>query len=380
MQNFTATVAGLLPGLHKLYVRFKDSYGKWSQASRSTVEIIPVETQNNFVKGEYYFDNDPEFGKGTAMAVSSQDSVLMQNFALSTAGLSAGPHMLYQRFTDSYGKWSQTIRHSVEVINNPDSGKITSLEYFYRTDTGFGKVNPVQVPVAFQDGTFTFNIPANKIPPGLDTLFIRARDSSNNNWSLTTLKVDTIKVDPVIILPLTLVNFTAEKLNGSVQLQWQTENEFNTAFFTIQRSTDGISYVNLGKVNAKGNSIAKSSYNYVDNISTLAVDKLYYRLLQADIDGKTTYSKVVTINTDRQTGFSIFPNPASDYITIIPGSKTSLEHATLLITDVAGQVMIKQKITNTGSQKIPLSSFAKGLYTISIITPENVQAEKLIVK
>lgn len=377
MQNFTAIVNSLSPGPHKIYVRFKDAYGKWSHTSRSTVDIVPVQTQNNLVKGEYYFDNDPEFGKGIAMTVSPQDSSMIQNYVLSSASLPVGPHMLYKRFIDSYGNWSQTLRRRVEVINNPDTSNIVSLEYFYKTDPGFSRANPVQLPVTLQNGNFTFSIPSNKIPAGLDTLFIRAKDSINNNWSLTVWKVDTTN----IILPLALLNFSADKLNSSIQLQWQTENEFNTAFFNVERSTDGISYINLGKVNAKGNSIATTSYGYVDNISNFTVAKLFYRLQQADNDGKTTYSKVVSINLEnKQTGFIIFPNPASDYITIIPGSKSSLENATLIITDISGHVLIKQKITNPGSQKILLSSLAKGLYSISIITPEKVQTEKLIIK
>ena len=375
LQNFTAAVSGLSPGPHKLYVRFRDAYGGWSQTSRSTVEVVPVQTQH-LVQGEYYFDRDPGFGSGSTITISPQDSMVMTNFTAATSSLLPGQHILYERLIDSYGKWSQTTRRIIDVVKNPDTSYMVSLEYFFNNDPGIGNADLIKIPVPFQSGMVTFNIPLNKLPPGMDTLFIRTQDSSDYNWSLTKWIIPS--QNP---LPLTLLSFTAARQNKAVQLNWQTENEFNTAYFNVQRSVDGNRYVNLSKVNAKGNSVAKSNYNYADDVTGITAEKLYYRLQQADIDGATTYSNIVLVTIEAANiPFSIMPNPASDFITLIPRSGMHPDQATVLITDLAGHTLIKQKITNTGSVKIPVSSLPKGVYTISIITTGKMQTQKLIIR
>lgn len=375
MQNFTATVSGLSSGPHKLYIRLRDSYGRWSQTLRSTVEVVPVQTQL-VVQGEYYFDRDPGFGSGTVINISPQDSMVMLNFTAATSGLPPGQHILYERLIDTYGKRSQTTRRIIDVVKNPDTSYIASLEYFFNTDPGIGNADPIKIPGPLQNGVFTFNIPPNKLPPGTDTLFMRTQDSSDYNWSLTKWMITAQSP-----LPLTLLSFTATKQNNSVQLNWQTENEFNTAYFNVQRSVDGNRYINLSKVNAKGNSVAKSNYNYTDDVTGITADKLYYRLQQADMDGATTYSNIVLVNSEAaNTTFSIMPNPASDFIILIPGSGIHPEHATVWITDLAGHTLVKQKLTNMGGVKISVTSLPKGIYTVSVLTPGKIQTQKLVIR
>jgi len=90
-------------------------------------------------RAEYFFDTDPGFGNGTAIAVTP-GQVVDLNFNANTEGLSAGVHTLFIR-TKS-GVWSQV--HTRLVGISPEAG-ITRAEYFTGTDPGYGNGMPITV-------------------------------------------------------------------------------------------------------------------------------------------------------------------------------------------------------------------------------------------
>ncbi len=123
-------------------------------------------------------------------------------------------------------------------------------EYFFRIDNGFGNCSSITFTTPAADGSFSFNIPISQIPAGADTLFVRVRDDIENRWSITKFFVS----PSGSLLPLTLLDFTVTKNGNIAQLKWQTANEVNTSHFDIERSTDGVNFTAIGKVDAAGNS------------------------------------------------------------------------------------------------------------------------------
>ena len=63
LQQFTAATAILSQGYHKLYIRLKDSDGKWGLTSRRNMEQMNL-TEWVIKTGEYFFNTDPSFGNG----------------------------------------------------------------------------------------------------------------------------------------------------------------------------------------------------------------------------------------------------------------------------------------------------------------------------
>ncbi|MES2732734.1 MAG: T9SS type A sorting domain-containing protein [Bacteroidota bacterium] len=112
-----------------------------------------------------------------------------------------------------------------------------------------------------------------------------------------------------ITLPIRLVSFTAQKTAKGVELNWVTAQEENNAFFTIEKSTDAAKFTALQKVKGAGTSSEKLSYQAIDQNKIAGL--IYYRLRQTDIDGKTTVSKIVSVNNDGQ-GTEISTGTTSD--------------------------------------------------------------------
>lgn len=187
-QSVLADIPAATPlGYHKLYIRVKDADGNWSLTTRKHIEIVASTTQNNIVLGEYFIDEDPEFGTATSFAINPEEEDVAQAFSAQIlANTSIGYHKLYGRVKDSRGNWSHTFRKNIEVYLNPVKN-IVEIEYFFDGDMEFGNNNIVSIGTPEADGSWTFNVP---YPEGSydfnDVLFIRVKDS-NNSWSITTV-------------------------------------------------------------------------------------------------------------------------------------------------------------------------------------------------
>ena len=106
-------------------------------------------------------------------------------------GCPIGYHKLYIRLKDLKGNWSQTARRNMELVNLPVS-VVKGGEYFFNTDPGVGNAFPVTFTTPSADSTFSFHIPLDNIPTGSNTLYLRVKDSVNQNWSLTQWQADSV--------------------------------------------------------------------------------------------------------------------------------------------------------------------------------------------
>jgi len=95
-------------------------------------------------------------------------------------------------------------------------------------------------------------------------------------------------------LPVTLLTFSASiQDNSKVLINWITVSETNNDYFIVESSNDGISFKKIGKIDAKGTISTSETYQLVD-VNPASVN--YYRPVQVDKDGKTTYSEVIKIS------------------------------------------------------------------------------------
>lgn len=187
--SYTVNLSGVVPGRHKLFVRTKDGAGKWSHTISRNIVVLQTNGKNNIVSGEYFFDEYPRFNAAAAITISPQDTAILQNFTAAVVGLSPGHHKLYMRLKDANGNWGITARRNVEVVNSL-MPVISGAEYFFNTDPGVGNATKIKFANPYADSSFAFKIPISQIPPGAHTLYIRTRDSANNNWSITQWQPD----------------------------------------------------------------------------------------------------------------------------------------------------------------------------------------------
>jgi len=142
------------------------------------------------------------------------------------------------------------------------------------------------------------------------------------NSALTSFSTFTITSKSYKPLPINLVKFEGVlKADKKVMLFWSTASETNNDYFTIERSTDCIVFDQITTVKGAGNSNSYLTYNYLDDVSGVESNFVYYRLKQTDYDGKFSYSEPIIIKLENEVnnGFqllSYYPNPFVNYVNI----------------------------------------------------------------
>ncbi len=175
-------------------------------------------------------------------------------------------------------------------------------------------------------------------------------------------------------LPLALGGFTVIARVDDALLNWYTLQESNTRDFTIQRSFDGSHFENIGVVGAAGTSTNRHDYTFTDAGILKNMQKIiYYRLRSTDNDGKTNYSKIISLKTKEQAWDAhIITNPVINDINI---SLTGVQgDVNIYITDVSGRIVYNNKYSNTESSlKIPSSQLPHGVYVLQVVYGGEIQ-------
>jgi hypothetical protein len=207
-----------------------------------------------------------------------------------------------------------------------------------------------------------------------------------NRWEVTFNIVGFsgffISTGSLLPLPLTLLSFEGNATSSSNNLKWTTTSEINVSHFEIERSEDGINFSSIGKVAAFNQSTLVNTYNYNDIFQGGSKQFYYYRLNMIDIDGKHSYSKIISFQPFN-TNFSVqaLPNPFSSQITI-SANLAKDDQAIITLTDASGKKILSKTIAlkkgvNT-FQLSNMSSLQSGFYILNFSTSDNTRAIKLI--
>jgi len=169
-------------------------------------------------------------------------------------------------------------------------------------------------------------------------------------------------------LPVVLSAYTA-RLTGesAVTISWTTASEINNKYFIIERSSDGIAFSGIDTVSA-ANHQNGYSYSYVDNRPSTGNN--YYRLVQVDADGKTTYFDVlkVVVSNTAQNSLRISPNPAVSMVTL-QLSHPETGDLQVILSDMQGRVLRSWKFSKNGiswQQTLDLGGLAAGSYNLQV--------------
>ncbi|SDG89752.1 Por secretion system C-terminal sorting domain-containing protein [Dyadobacter soli] len=178
-------------------------------------------------------------------------------------------------------------------------------------------------------------------------------------------------------LPVTLIEFKAQKIENNALLTWKTTNERDADRFVIERSANAKTFHAIGSVPAR-NLTDINQYEFVDTlIDYLGSEKQYYRLKQVDFDGKYAYSGIVAVTVDQRNQISLFPNPVEDQLSV--NGPATLEPLNLRILDVTGKIQFQKKSFHGGSPRtLDVKRLAPGIYLLEVDGKGGKQVRKFI--
>ncbi len=181
-------IAALNNGFHTLFIRARDENGRWSITQfRNFLKQVVVLTEKKINRAEYFIDNDPGFGLGTAIPVEPDSTDTELSFTADLTNLATGFHKLFVRTRDEAGRWSHSkFQAFFKKEIQPDTlPMIVAVEYFIDTDPGAGNGHAVSVNPAVNTGFLAFQLDLSNVAFGQHFLFVRAKDE-NGRWSLIT--------------------------------------------------------------------------------------------------------------------------------------------------------------------------------------------------
>ncbi len=178
-----------------------------------------------------------------------------------------------------------------------------------------------------------------------------------------------------VVVPVTLVDFSATEKTGKTLLQWSTATEINCSHFEVERSIDSRSFEKIGSVIANGNADTRIDYQFTDNYPVLGVN--YYRLKIVDKDGQYDYSKIVSVNfrNNVNTGsFEIKSAVINQKLLKLNISSSKQQPAILGIYDATGRtIFVSDIILQKGMNNInELVTPASAVYYLKLKTNEEM--------
>lgn len=253
-ETLNIATSSLPVGTHRLFIRTKNAVNEYSLYEHKTFRVAHTPDNNNsdIVEAEYFFNQDPGVGMGTAIDVID-GSVVDENLVVPTIGLPAGTHRIFVRTKNAANQYSlyehKTFRLGHVFDNN--TSDITAAEYFIDADPGIGSATALTVSGNSIDENFNVNIPVG-LAQGDHYLYVRTKNMSGE-WSLyerqyfevngvlgiedQTLEID-MKMYPNPVSEYLTVNVAKENkinniriydLNGKLVLQ-ETSGNINMSY------------------------------------------------------------------------------------------------------------------------------------------------------
>ncbi len=178
-------------------------------------------------------------------------------------------------------------------------------------------------------------------------------------------------------LPLTLLDFKAQRAKESVVLTWETTNEIKVGKFEVEFSLDATNFHAFATV------IARNSSQQINDYTTLhccpALGTNFYRLKIIDKDGKFTYSQIRTVVFESNNAFKIYPNPVTNNNLSISFDKSLDSNAEVYIYNSIGSTVLMASFPNGQSlYNLQLPTLTSGTYFIIINTKNKIYQSKFV--
>jgi hypothetical protein len=177
------------------------------------------------------------------------------------------------------------------------------------------------------------------------------------------------------VLPIELKSFSGKEDNKSIVLNWATASESNNKNFEVLRSSDGKSFKSIGSVDGAINSNEEVKYSFVDANPLGGVN--YYKLKQNDLDGKSSYSEVIAVNSKlEETKLAVYATNSIN-VSITSPNKTN---GKLSLFDTTGRLIETKNVSlENGFNTVILNqNLNKGIYFVTLESEGQVYTQKFM--
>ena len=213
--------------------------------------------------------------------------------------------------------------------------------------------------------------------------FVRASSLTGNHLVFTGVALNGTSVFTIItqasaLLPATWQGFTATLQRNSATLTWKTSNEINVDHYTVEYSSNGISFMSGPTVAAK-NGASVNTYTVTQD--NLPAGIRYYRIKRVDKDGSFTVSDIKSVRVGGLSSVLIKSNPVNNGTLELNIDVPQNQDAAIRILNISGKVLVQQnKGLSTGSNTIKTNMLhmSAGTYFLQVQLANEVINKKFV--
>jgi len=215
---------------------------------------------------------------------------------------------------------------------------------------------------------------ARLAPVGTRTIRIRLISDASIN-SDSDGYFDDISLTHSTTLPVHLLFFTSIVSGSAIEVKWQTASEVSNAFFTVEKSEDGLQWKVIAVQEGSMTAQQLTNYQLVDEEPVHGIQ--YYKLTQTDVDGLTTVFPVIVQEYEAVGAYDVlvFPNPTHGAVTV---QVLGVGEKKMRVLSAAGQVVLSGIAFDAPEYFLALSDLPAGYYVIEVYTGYSVQRRKLM--
>lgn len=210
-----------------------------------------------------------------------------------------------------------------------------------------------------------------------------AYNTRGSSMSTATATAPAVAIAPTP-LPVELTAFAGSvDARGAALLRWATATERNSAYFALERSADGKTFAEAGRMAAAGSSNSPLNYQWPD--PQRLEQPTFYRLRQTDRDDAVHYSAVVLLTPPARLAqqLDVFPNPSAGQPVQLSLQGYESETLTLRIADPLGRLVLTQTLTPAAAQyraPLPLpAGLATGTYVLTLAGRGRAVQKRLVI-
>ena len=185
------------------------------------------------------------------------------------------------------------------------------------------------------------------------------------------------------VLKTNILNFGVKTDQSLAHLKWFTSANQFTSYFQVERSVNNQQFVPIGKLVRQGEQ-ESANYTYDDNVGQLASGIVYYRLRIIDINGNTTFSKVIAapFGSGEASKLLIAPNPVKKQAQFILTADHDANVQIKIFNTSGALIHTTASLARKGRSIIMIpgvQQWPTGVYIVRATVGEEIIVDKLVV-
>jgi hypothetical protein len=177
-----------------------------------------------------------------------------------------------------------------------------------------------------------------------------------------------------IALPVQLMYFSSQCIQGRVDLQWATASEQENNFFIIEKADPTGIFHEIGTRKGKHASNSFIPYSFAD--INPSKGEVFYRLSQVDKNKNQNYLQTISSHCGQETFFMLSPNPNAGVFTM----QLAEEGMHVWIYNAIGNLVFQCSKQDVSTLEVNASSWAAGVYYVVSQQVNHQEVIKMVIE